>query len=318
MPFVRRNTRVAARKDPGRVEVPQFSPRAVFEAIVNAVVHRDYAISNAKIRLFIFDDRLELYSPGALPNTLTIAGMRNRQATRNQTLASVLRMLPVGHIHGAGDRQYFLELRGEGIPVIDQETRALTGREPGYELLDGAELRLTIPAAKPPVPGIEGEVAVTVGGEPLVGATVLAIYPNKTWQQAQTDTFGRTTFEFHSELPITVFCAAPGHRACVARDWRPPAPLSAQLETLPAGGSSIFSDGTGHLPPLKGRLNPILDSHDRMYLYASNIAVNQGKQQPVHFKLNQPVRLTDAAGFEWVARFVEMIGTSALVEYETP
>ena len=39
--FARLNTRVAARKAPGRVETPQFSPRAVFEAIVNAVVHRD-------------------------------------------------------------------------------------------------------------------------------------------------------------------------------------------------------------------------------------------------------------------------------------
>lgn len=64
--FVRLNTRVAARKAPGRVEVPQFDPRAAFEAIVNAVVHRDYGRANQKIRLFLFDDRLELYSPGAL------------------------------------------------------------------------------------------------------------------------------------------------------------------------------------------------------------------------------------------------------------
>ena len=101
--FARLNTRVAARKDPARVETPQFSPRAVFEAIVNAVAHRDYTMENAKIRLFIFDDRLELYSPGALPNTLPIASMRIRQATRNETLASMLRKLPVGDIKGAGD-----------------------------------------------------------------------------------------------------------------------------------------------------------------------------------------------------------------------
>ena len=102
--FARLNTRVAARKAPGRIETPQFSPRALFEAIVNAVVHRDYSIENAKIRLFIFDDRLELYSPGALPNTLPIEAMRNRQATRNETLASILRMLAVGDIAGAGGR----------------------------------------------------------------------------------------------------------------------------------------------------------------------------------------------------------------------
>ena len=316
--FARLNTRVAARKDPGRVEVPQFSPRAVFEAIVNAVVHRDYSIENAKIRLFIFDDRLELYSPGALPNTLPIEAMRNRQATRNETLASVFRMLAVGDIVGAGDRQYFLEQRGEGVPIIYEQTRDLTGRDPDYELLGGAELRLTIPSARPPVTGIEGEVSVSAEGRPLAGAKVVALYPNKTWMEGETDTFGRVGFGFHSELPITVFCAMPGYRAHVVRDWQPPEPLSVQLDTLPMGGSEIFTERTGHLPDLAGRLNPILDNRDRMYLYATNIAIEEGKQQPVHFKLNQPLRLTDVNGSEWIVRFVEMIGKSVLLEYEPP
>ena len=316
--FVRLNTRVAARKAPGRVETPQFSPRAVFEAIVNAVVHRDYSMENAKIRLFVFDDRLELYSPGALPNTLPIEAMRNRQATRNETLASILRRLEVGDIVGAGDRQYFLEQRGEGVPIIYEETRELTGRDPEYELLGGAELRLTIPSARPSVTGIEGEASVAVSGQPLVGAQVVALYPNKTWMEENTDTFGRVAFGFHSELPITVFCAAPGYGARVERNWHPPEPLSVQLEPLPMGGSTVFTEGTGHLPDLTGRLNPILDDLDRMYLYATNVAIDEGKQQPVHFKLNQPLRLTDVNGFEWMVRFIEMIGKSVLLEFQPP
>ena len=316
--FARLNTRVAARKAPGRIETPQFSPRALFEAIVNAVVHRDYSQENAKIRLFIFDDRFELYSPGALPNTLPIEAMRNRQATRNETLASILRMLAVGDIAGAGDRQYFLEQRGEGVPVIYEQTRALTGRDPEYELLGGTELRLTIPSARPPVPGIHGEVSVSAAGQPLAGSQVVALYPNKTWMEEETDTFGRVAFGFHSELPITVFCAAPGYGAHVERDWHPPAPLAVQLEPLATGGSAVFTEGVGHLPNLTGRLNPILDDLDRMYLYATNVAIDEGKQQPVHFKLNQPLRLTDVNGIEWIVRFVEMIGTSALLEYELP
>ena len=316
--FARLNTWVAAHKAPGRVDLPQFSPRALFEAIVNAVVHRDYSMKNAKIRLFIFDDRLELYSPGALPNTLTIEAMRDRQATRNETLSSVLRRLAIGDIAGAGDRQYFLEERGEGVSIIYEQTRALTGRDPEYELLDGAELRLTIPSARPPVHGIEGEVSVSAAGRPLAGVKVIALYPNKTWMEEETDAFGRVNFGFYSELPITVFCAAQGHAAHVERDWHPPEPLHVQLETLPLGGSTVFTDGTGHLPDLAGRLNPILDDLDRMYLYAPNVAIDEGKQQPVHFKLNQPLRLTDVSGFEWVVRFIEMIGTSALLEYEAP
>ena len=316
--FARRNTRVAARKSPGRVEVPQFNPRAVFEAVVNAVVHRDYSIADAKIRLFLFDDRLELYSPGALPNTLPIEAMRQRQSTRNETLASLLRMLEVGDVHGAGDRQYYLEQRGEGVPIIYEETRALTGSEPGYELIGGAELRLTMPSARPPVPGIEGEVSVTVEGRPLGGATVLALYPNKTWMMEETDSFGRVRFGFHSEVPITVFCAAPAHRAHVERDWRPPTPLSVELEALANGGSMVIPQRTGHLPGLTGRLNSILDDLDRMYLYATNVSIDHGLQQPVHFKLGEAMRLTDVHGTEWMVRFVEMIGNSSVMEYEPP
>ena len=316
--FVRRNTRVAARKVPGRMEFPQFSPRAVFEAIVNAVVHRDYSMENAKVRLFIFDDRLELYSPGALANTLSLEAMRTRQATRNEALASLFRRIMVGDTHGAGGRQYFLELRGEGVPVIYEQTRELTGQDPEYELIDGTELRLTLPSAKPPVEGIVGRVMVTSDGQPLAGARVVVHYPNKTWMEATSDTFGRTEFWFHTDLPIAVYCAAPGHSGHVEHGWQPLEPLSIELGSLQEGGSAVFTEGTGHLPGLKGRLNPILDNLDRTYLYATNVAIEEGRQQPVHFKLGQPLRLTDVDGREWTVRFIDLFGKSSLLEYGTP
>ena len=64
--------------------------RAVFEALVNAVVHRDYSRTASKIRLFMFADRLELSSPGALSNTMTVEKLRYGQATRNELLARLL------------------------------------------------------------------------------------------------------------------------------------------------------------------------------------------------------------------------------------
>ncbi len=316
--FARRNTRVAARKAPGRVEIPQFSPRAVFEAVVNAVVHRDYSLESARTRMFIFDDRLELYSPGALANTLPIEALRTRQTTRNEALASLLRMLRVDDIHGAGDRQYFLELRGEGVPVIYEQTRELTGRDPRYEVIGGSELRVTLPSARPPVEGIEGEVLVSADGRPLAGAQVVVHYPNKTWMQAETDSFGRVRFGFHSDLPITVFCAAAGYAGQAEPGWHPPQPLNVSLEPLPGGGSTVFTEQTGQVPGLAGRLNPILDNLDRTYLYTTNVAVDEGKPQPVSFKLTRPLLLTDVHGSERIVRFLDMFGKSALLEYETP
>ena len=80
----------------------------------------------------------------------------------------------------------------------------------------------------------------------------------------------------------------------------------------------VIPERTGHLPGLEGRLNPILDSLDRMYLYATNVSINDGRQQPVHFKLGEPLRLTDVRGAEWSVRFVDMTGNSSVLEYEPP
>jgi len=128
--FARRNMSVAARKAPAREEIPQYSARALFEAIVNAVTHRDYSIHGAKIRMFLFADRLELYSPGNLPNTLTVENIAMRQFTRNQLIASLLSWCPVGDAAGDVRRRYFLERRGEGVPCIRAEGRARSGHAP--------------------------------------------------------------------------------------------------------------------------------------------------------------------------------------------
>ncbi len=146
--FVRRNMTVAARKAPGRIDIPQYSIRAVFEAVVNAVAHRDYSIHGSKIRLFLFDDRLELYSPGPLPNTVTIESIALRQSTRNELITTLLAKCAVEDPSGGAGRQYLMEKRGEGVPIILEESRKLAGREPVYRLIDDAELLLTIWAAR--------------------------------------------------------------------------------------------------------------------------------------------------------------------------
>lgn len=146
--FVERYNQVSARKDVGRMERSQYSMRAVFEALVNAVVHRDYSKAVSKIRLFMFADRLELSSPGALANTLTVERLRYGQATRNELLARLLSELTVeDNVSRQVARRYFLERRGEGVGIILDESAALSGKVPVYEQIDET-LHLTIFAAE--------------------------------------------------------------------------------------------------------------------------------------------------------------------------
>jgi hypothetical protein len=56
-----------------REEKEEYPSLVLREAIVNTLVHRNYSISGSKIRIFMFDDRVEFHSPGRLPNTVTIA-----------------------------------------------------------------------------------------------------------------------------------------------------------------------------------------------------------------------------------------------------
>ena len=315
--FTVRNMRVAARKAPGRIDMPQYSAEAIFEALVNAVVHRDYSMAGRRIRLSMFEDRLEIDSPGPLPNGMTIANMEAAQATRNEVLASVFGRLPVGEIPGSENRQFLMERRGDGVMIIVGRTRETAGRRPAYALIDESNLQLTIPAADLDLTAARAVITVRSGGQPLPGVDVLALFPNRTWKRAATDEAGEAAIELHStHLPMTVYAAAPGHAAHVEREWTPSrGALALELPALPQGGAAVFPEAVGHLPGLRGRLNPKLDALDRTYLYADNIAINDGTQQPVHFALGEDLRLTDAYGYELLVRIVDIAGRSALVEY---
>ena len=142
--FVRRNMLVRATKATARTERPQYSDRAVFEALVNAVAHRDYSIAGARIRLHLFGDRLELYVPGELANTLTLDSLHLRQASRNELIVSLLSRCPAPT--GLG-RVHMMDRRGDGVPIIRRESRELSGRLPEYTLIDENELRLVVQAA---------------------------------------------------------------------------------------------------------------------------------------------------------------------------
>lgn len=147
--FVRRNMWVRATKVTARKEYPQFSERAIFEALVNAVAHRDYSMAGARVRLHMFQDRLELYVPGALANTLTPDSMSLRQYSRNELIVSLLARCPVGAEQGRLGRSQLMDRRGDGVPIILEEGNKLSGRPPEYTVIDDSELRLVIWEASP-------------------------------------------------------------------------------------------------------------------------------------------------------------------------
>ena len=147
--FVRRNMVTAARKRLGRIDYPQYHLDAVFEAIVNAVAHRDYSLHGQRIRLFMFSDRLEIHSPGALPSTLSLASMTRLSVPRNEILASLLaRYYPVDD--PALGKRFLMDRRGFGVEMILRESEKFSGKKPLYEVIDDLELCLTIYAQAMP------------------------------------------------------------------------------------------------------------------------------------------------------------------------
>ena len=70
--------------------VPEYPEFAWLEGIVNAVTHREYGMSGNHIKVIMYDDRLEIQSPGKLPNLVTIDNIRETRYSRNPRMARVL------------------------------------------------------------------------------------------------------------------------------------------------------------------------------------------------------------------------------------
>lgn len=98
-------------KNAKREEIKYIYPEKVFrELLTNAVVHRNYAIQGSKIRVFLFEDRLEIMSPGRLPNTVTIEKLRfGVSFAINPVLVKFMENLR------------YIDHLGRGLPMVYQE-----------------------------------------------------------------------------------------------------------------------------------------------------------------------------------------------------
>lgn len=99
-----------------RQDWTQFPPAAVREALVNAVAHRDYSVRGEGIRIALFADRLECYSPGRLPGHVTLENIVAERFSRNETLVQVLADLGLIERLGYGIDRMLHQMADAGLP----------------------------------------------------------------------------------------------------------------------------------------------------------------------------------------------------------
>ncbi|NMN02350.1 ATP-binding protein [Bifidobacterium panos] len=95
-------------------EYPRF---AWFEGLVNAVAHRDYSLQGDYTRVMIFDDRMEITSPGTLPNRVTLENMRTTRFARNPKICHVLTSFEMVRELNEGVHRMYEEMDELGLPA---------------------------------------------------------------------------------------------------------------------------------------------------------------------------------------------------------
>ena len=112
--------------------VPEFPEFAWFEGIVNAIAHRDYSNTGEYITVKLFDDRLEIYSPGKLGGFVTVENIQNKRYSRNPQIARVL--VEFG----------FVRELNEGVKRIYREMKEFYLKEPIYSEPDNHSVLLVL------------------------------------------------------------------------------------------------------------------------------------------------------------------------------
>jgi len=134
---------VSRKEAMGRRDLPAYVDTALQEAVVNAVVHRDYEITGSQIIIRIFPDRVEFQNPGGLHNTLTEEALYTgcQPVRRNQSISGFMRDFPSPITSTS-----FMEARGEGFLNLVRDSIALSGKRPEIKRI-GDGIKLTIFAA---------------------------------------------------------------------------------------------------------------------------------------------------------------------------
>ena len=115
--FVRNNSKKAWRKvGDGRIEMPDYPNRAVLEDVVNALIHRNYMEIGSEVHIDMFDDRIEIYSPGGMVSGISLEGkdlLKIPSKRRNPILADIFSRLKYMERRGSGFKKILADYEGQ-------------------------------------------------------------------------------------------------------------------------------------------------------------------------------------------------------------
>ncbi len=111
-----------------RETLPEYPQAVLREAVVNALAHRDYGLDGATVDVTVWDDRIEVRSPGPLPGHITVDNMRDEHYSRNPRIMRVLKTMRLVEEYGEGvDRMYReMESRLLEPPLFEATSSSVT------------------------------------------------------------------------------------------------------------------------------------------------------------------------------------------------
>ena len=111
-----------------REVLPEYPQAVLREAIVNALAHRDYGLEGSTVDISVWDDRVEVHSPGPLPGHITLENMRTEHYSRNPRIMQVLKTVGLVEEYGEGIERMYREMESRLLepPVFSANDSSVT------------------------------------------------------------------------------------------------------------------------------------------------------------------------------------------------
>lgn len=193
--FVKNNTKKRWKKTGnGQVEMPEYPEQAVHEVIVNALIHRDYMEIGSEVHIDIFDDRMEVYSPGGMFDGSIVRELDTDNVAskrRNPVIADIF------------SRMHFMERRGSGFKKIKADYRPEV--EPMFRSTPTSffatlyNLNYNVPIEKvlidPEKIAVEDENVLIASDNLLIEAAIDSLNANKNTKENAKKLFAHMSFD---------------------------------------------------------------------------------------------------------------------------